>query len=152
MLKNKNKKMEEKKMIKVIKVEYEKRKKLYYSTNNVEEKAKTLVQHLLDNNDGSDVHAFEFMDMKELGFKLNEAKGVFGSIVDKGLLEHDPERSRDRKESCGEDVELYQWTYPVDYEQHGNTNYEIKTTAEYLTAFENKMTSEKIEKLEKENQ
>ena len=28
-----------KKMIKVIKVEYEKRKKLYYSTNNVEEKA-----------------------------------------------------------------------------------------------------------------
>ena len=117
------------------------------------DKEKTLVQHLLDNNDGSDVHAFEFMDMKELGFKLNEAKGVFGSIVDKGLLEHDPERSRDRKESCGEDVELYQWTYPVDYEQHGNKNYEIKTTAEYLTAFENKMTSEKIEKLDnKENQ
>ena len=116
------------------------------------EKEKTLVQHLLDNNDGSDVHAFEFMDMKELGFKLNEAKGVFGSIVDKGLLEHDPEGSRDRKASCGEDVELYQWTYPVDYEQHGNENYEIKTTAEYLTAFENKMTSEKIEKLGKENQ
>ena len=116
------------------------------------EKEKTLVQHLLDNNDGSDVHAFEFMDMKELGFKLNEAKGVFGSIVDKGLLEHDPEGSRDRKASCGEDVELYQWTYPVDYEQHGNENYEIKTTAEYLTAFENKMDREKIEKLEKENQ
>ena len=126
--------------------------KMEWNNNDQKEKEKTLVQHLLDNNDGSDVHAFEFMDMKELGFKLNEAKGVFGSIVDKGLLEHDPERSRDRKASCGEDVELYQWTYPVDYEQHGNENYEIKTTAEYLTAFENKMTSEKIEKLGKENQ
>ena len=124
--------------------------KMEWNNNDQKEKEKTLVQHLLDNNDGSDVHAFEFMDMKELGFKLNEAKGVFGSIVDKGLLEHDPEGSRDRKASCGEDVELYQWTYPVDYEQHGNTNYEIKTTAEYLTAFENKMTSEKIEKLGKE--
>ena len=122
--------------------------KMEWNNNDQKEKEKTLVQHLLDNNDGSDVHAFEFMDMKELGFKLNEAKGVFGSIVDKGLLEHDPEGSRDRKASCGEDVELYQWTYPVDYEQHGNENYEIKTTAEYLTAFENKMTSEKIEKLE----
>ena len=110
------------------------------------EKEKILVQHLLDTNDGSDVHIFEWLNLKELGFKLNEAKGVFGSIVDKGLLEHDPERSRDRKNSCGEDVELYQWTYPVDYEQHGNKNYEIKTTAEYLTAFENKMDREKIEK------
>ena len=114
------------------------------------EKEKKLVQEMLDRNDGSDVHAFEFIDIEKLGFKLNEAKGVFGSIVDKGLLEHDPERSRDRKESCDEDVELYQWTYPVDYEQHGNENYEIKTTAEYLTAFENKMDREKIEKLEKE--
>ena len=116
------------------------------------EKENKLVQEMLDTNDGSDVQIFEFIDIEKLGFKLNEAKGVFGSIVDKGLLEHDPERSEDRKRSCGEDVELYQWTYPVDYEQHGNENYEIKTTAEYLTAFENKMTSEKIEKLEKENQ
>ena len=116
------------------------------------EKETKLVQEMLDTNDGSDVHAFEFIDIESLGLKLNEAKGVFGSIIDKGLLEHDPERSEDRKRSCGEDVELYQWTYPVDYEQHGNENYEIKTTAEYLTAFENKMDREKIEKLQKENQ
>ncbi len=114
------------------------------------EKETKLVQEMLDTNDGSDVHAFEFIDIESLGFKLNEAKGVFGSIIDKGLLEYDYERSEDRKANSGEDFELYQWTYPVDFEQHGNENYEIKTTAEYLTAFENKMDREKIEKLEKE--
>jgi hypothetical protein len=112
------------------------------------DKENKLVQEMLDNNDGSDVQIFEYINIKKLGFKLNEAKGVFGSIIDKGLLEHDPERSRERKESCGEDVELYQWAYPVDYEQHLNENYEIKTTADYLTAFENEMDREKVEKLE----
>ena len=109
------------------------------------EKEKILVQHLLDDTGGTDAHICnkDWDDHNELSWTFETYRGVFGSIIDKGLLSYSDQN---------ENGEIYRWTYPVDYEQHGNANYEIKTTAEYLTAFENKMTSEKIEKLEKENQ
>ena len=112
------------------------------------DKEKTLVQHLLDNNDGTDAHICSndpdiIGGHEELKWAFETYRGVFGSIIDKGLLSYSDQN---------ENGEIYRWTYPVDYERHGNENYKIKTTAEYLTAFENKMTSEKIEKLEKENQ
>jgi len=105
------------------------------------DKEKTLVQHLLDINDGTDAHICnsDWIDHEQLGWTFETYRGVFGSIIDKNLLSYSDQN---------ENGEIYRWTYPVDYEQHGNQNYEIKTTAEYLTAFDNKMTSEKIEKLE----
>ena len=110
------------------------------------DKENKLVQYFLDKNDDSDCHLInekEFLDHKELGWSFKVLEGVFGSIISKGLLQEVDENDFGI---------VYQWAYPVSFGQHGNSNYEIKTTAEYLTAFENEMDREKIEKLEKENQ
>jgi|TARA_X000001382_G_scaffold11661_1_gene7847 hypothetical protein len=105
------------------------------------DKENKLVQHLLDDTDGSDAHCCnsEWDDHKRLGWTFETYRGVFGSIVDKGLLEYTHQN---------DNGDIYVWAYPVHWEVHQNDNYEIKTTSDYLNAVSKGMTIEKIQKLE----
>lgn len=96
------------------------------------EKENKMVEYLLKNNDGTDVHIFDFIDLKELGFEVNEAKGVFGSIVDKGVLQHEHERSEERKRDSGEPFEMYQWQVAISDEQQKEKYIEITTVDQLL--------------------
>jgi len=100
-------------------------------------KETVLVQHLIDINDGSDAHSFDWIDLKKINMSQNEAKGVFGSIVDKNILEYSEFHTDSRKESGGEDIEIYTFTTPVNGEQqesrlNAGTLYEIKNVSDLL--------------------
>jgi len=67
----------------------------------------------------------------------NEAKGVFGSIVDKGILDYSEFHTDLRKESGGEDIEIYTFSTPVNEEQQehrldANVFYEVKNVSDLL--------------------
>mgnify|MGYP003632700236 FL=1 len=101
------------------------------------EKETKLVQHLIDINDGSDAHSFDWIDLEKINMNQNEAKGVFGSIIDKDILEYSEFHTDIRKDNGGEDIEIYTFTIPVDGEQQehrldSDVLYEIKTTQDYL--------------------
>lgn len=101
------------------------------------EKETTLVQHLIDRNDGTDAHSFEWIDLKKINMNQNEAKGVFGSIVDKGILDYSEFHTDLRKESGGEDIEIYTFSTPVNEEQQehrldANVFYEVKNVSDLL--------------------
>ena len=93
------------------------------------EKEKTLTQHLLNNNDGTDAHicSDEWIDLKEINMNMKTLKGVFGSLVQKGILVYSDQN---------DNGEIYRWCVPVDDEQKEmRTSYgEIKTVHELLTA------------------
>jgi len=74
------------------------------------EKENKLVQHLIDTNDGSDSHICnkDFIDIKTLNFDIKTLKGVFGSLVQKGLLEYN---------DTNDNGEVYKWAIPIDGEQ-----------------------------------
>ena len=106
------------------------------------EKENKMVKYLLENTDGSDVHIFSFIDLEKAGFELNEAKGVFGSIVDKGILHYDAERSEERKIDSGDPDEMYQWAVHVSDEQ------QYSYTQKYV---EIKTVDQLLEKIRREN-
>ena len=104
------------------------------------EKETKLVQHLIDINDGSDAHSFNWIDLEKINMSQNEAKGVFGSIVDKDILEYSEFHTDSRKDNSGENIEIYTFTIPVDAEQqehrlNSDVLYEIKSTQDYLNLF-----------------
>ena len=74
------------------------------------EKETKLVQHLIDTNDGSDSHICnkDFINIKNLNFDIKTLKGVFGSLVQKGLLEYS---------DTNDNGEVYKWAIPIDGEQ-----------------------------------
>ncbi len=105
------------------------------------DKENKLLQYLIDNNQDSmcvECNS-EWDDHKRLGWSFETFRGVFGSIVDKGLLEYTHQN---------DNGDIYVWAYPVHHEVHQNDNYEIKTTSDYLNAVSKGMTIEKIQKLE----
>ena len=74
------------------------------------EKETLLAQELIDTNDDSNAHicSENWIDIKKLNFSIDTLKGVFGSLVQKDLLDY-----------ChtNENGEIYRWTLPVsDYE------------------------------------
>ena len=73
------------------------------------EKENQLAQELIDQNDGTDAHICntEFIDLESLKFSVDTLKGVFGSLVQKGLLDYD---------DTNDNGEIYRWTIPVDSE------------------------------------
>lgn len=109
------------------------------------EKETILVQHLIDINDGSDAHSFDWIDLEKINMSQNAAKGVFGSIVDKDILEYSEFHTDIRKDNSGEDIEIYTFTVPVNEEQqehrlNSNALYEIKTTKDYLNLINKEKT------------
>lgn len=70
---------------------------------------KKLAQHLIDGTDGTDAHicSSDFIDIEELNFSVSTLKGVFGSLVQKGLLDYS---------DTNENGEIYRWSIPVDTE------------------------------------
>ncbi len=85
-----------------------------------------LAQALIDNNDDSDAHicSEEWIDIEALDFSVSTLKGVFGSLVQKGLLDYS---------DTNDNGEIYRWTIPVStgtQEEGKETN--IKTTEDYL--------------------
>ena len=100
------------------------------------EKETKLVQHLIDINDGSDAHSFDWIDLEKINMSQNEAKGVFGSIVDKDILEYSEYHTEDRKDSTGEDIEIYTFSTPVSFaQQEEGKEVDIKSTQDYLNLF-----------------
>tara|TARA_R100000951_G_scaffold109230_1_gene106077 strand:- start:402 stop:851 length:450 start_codon:yes stop_codon:yes gene_type:complete len=73
------------------------------------DKETLLAQELINNNDGTDAHICnsEFIDIESLKFSIETLKGVFGSLVQKGLLDYDDNN---------DNGEIYRWTIPVDAE------------------------------------
>lgn len=74
------------------------------------EKENKLLQYFLNNNDGTDSHIIskDWDDHKDLGWSFETLRGVFASIIDKGILDYVDEN---------ENGEIYQFTIPVDSEQ-----------------------------------
>ena len=70
------------------------------------EKETLLAQHLIDTTDDSEAHicSEDWIDIKSLGFDVKTLKGVFGSLVQKHLLEYS---------DTNENGDIYVWTYPV---------------------------------------
>ena len=70
------------------------------------EKETLLAQHLIDTTDDSEAHicSEDWIDIKSLGFDIKTLKGVFGSLVQKNLLEYS---------DTNENGDIYVWTYPV---------------------------------------
>ena len=73
------------------------------------EKETLLAQELINNNDGTDAHICnsEFIDIKSLKFSVETLKGVFSSLVKKGLLNYS---------DTNDNGEIYRWSIPVDEE------------------------------------
>ena len=79
------------------------------------DKETQLVDYLLANTDGSDGHicSEKFMDLKELDWSMETLKGVFGSLVNKGILcygDFMPEHNE----------QYYYWRLPVSKERQLN--------------------------------
>ena len=70
------------------------------------EKEESLTQHLIDTTDDSESHicSEDWIDIQSLGFDVKTLKGVFGSLVQKQLLEYS---------DTNENGDIYVWTYPV---------------------------------------
>ena len=70
------------------------------------EKETLLAQHLIDTTDDSEAHicSEDWIDIKSLGFDIQTLKGVFGSLVQKNLLEYS---------DTNENGDIYVWTYSV---------------------------------------
>ena len=94
------------------------------------DKEKTMLQVLINETDGTDLVAFEWVkNNKDLGMSVESAKGVFGSIVSKGFLNFDECTTNDLKRQGEETGEVYQWSIPVSGEQQqfNGVEYTIKT-------------------------
>jgi len=79
------------------------------------DKETKLTEYLLNNTDDSDSHicSEEFINLKELGWSMETLKGVFGSLVSKGILcygDFIPEHN----------AEYYYWKLPVSEERQLN--------------------------------
>ena len=70
------------------------------------EKETLLAQELINTTDSSEAHicSEDWIDIKSLGFDIKTLKGVFGSLVQKNLLEYS---------DTNENGDIYVWTYPV---------------------------------------
>ena len=70
------------------------------------EKETLLAQELINTTDSSEAHicSEDWIDIKSLGFDIQTLKGVFGSLVQKNLLEYS---------DTNENGDIYVWTYPV---------------------------------------
>tara|TARA_Y100000389_G_scaffold37566_1_gene31904 strand:- start:15524 stop:15892 length:369 start_codon:yes stop_codon:yes gene_type:complete len=105
------------------------------------DKETKLVQLLLDNNDGTDSHCVEknwfnseWCEHKKLGWSFETLRGVFGSIIDKGLLTYSQKN---------ENGEWYQWYVHVSPEITGEDEPSIKTPSDYLNALEKQLIEER---------
>lgn len=74
------------------------------------DKENKLVQYFLNHNDGTDSHIInkEWNDHEDLGWSFETFRGVFASIIDKGILEYSDEN---------ENGEIYKFSIAVDFEQ-----------------------------------
>ena len=70
------------------------------------EKETLLAQELINTTDSSEAHicSEDWIDIKSLGFDIKTLKGVFGSLVQKNLLEYS---------DTNENGDIYVWSYPV---------------------------------------
>ena len=70
------------------------------------QKETLLAQELINTTDSSEAHicSEDWIDIKSLGFDIQTLKGVFGSLVQKNLLEYS---------DTNENGDIYVWTYPV---------------------------------------
>ena len=92
------------------------------------EKENKLTQFLLDNTDGTDCHILnkDWEDEKELGWSFETLRGVYASLIDKGLLTFADQN---------ENGEIYKWSVSVSEEQQGydDSEYqEIDTVEKFL--------------------
>ena len=97
------------------------------------DKETLLAQELLNSNDDTDCHICneDFIDYEQFGWNVDTLKGVFGSLVFKGLLNHVDEN---------DNGEIYQWEVPVASCQQSikldnEKEYEIKDVSDLLFQF-----------------
>ena len=92
-------------------------------------KENLLAQELIETTDGTDAHIChqDFIDIETLGFNVSTLKGVFGSLVQKGLLFYN---------HTNDNGEIYRWSVPVDEEQQNHKfnkkMYDIKNVSDLL--------------------
>ena len=79
------------------------------------EKEVSLTQHLIDTTDDSESHicSEDWIDIQSLRFDVKTLKGVFGSLVQKGLLKYS---------DTNENGEIYIWKTPVRENNINNVN------------------------------
>jgi len=79
------------------------------------EKETLLAQELINTTDDSNAHicSEDWIDIQSLGFDVKTLKGVFGSLVQKGLLEYS---------DTNENGEIYIWTIPNVVHEIKNVN------------------------------
>ena len=79
------------------------------------QKETLLAQELINTTDGSEAHicSENWIDIKSLGFDVKTLKGVFGSLVQKGLLKYS---------DTNENGEIYIWKTPVRENNINNVN------------------------------
>tara|TARA_Y100000114_G_C11516844_1_gene211624 strand:+ start:17 stop:472 length:456 start_codon:yes stop_codon:yes gene_type:complete len=94
------------------------------------EKENKLLQYFLNNNDGTDCHIIskDWDDHKDLGWSFETLRGVFASIIDKGILDYVDEN---------DNGEIYQFTIPVDYEQQSKGASLLSINGKYFRPFGN---------------
>lgn len=103
------------------------------------DKEKTMLQVLINETDGTDLLAFEWIkNNKDLGMSVESAKGVFGSIVSKGFLNFDECTTNDLKRQEDDAGEVYQWSIPVNGEQQqfNGVEYTIETPDDLVKQLE----------------
>jgi hypothetical protein len=97
------------------------------------DKENLLAQELIETTDGTDAHIChqDFINIKTLGFDVSTLKGVFGSLVQKGLLFYN---------HTNDNGEIYRWSVPVDEEQQNHKfnkkMYDIKNVSDLLFQIE----------------
>ena len=104
------------------------------------EKETLLAQELIDTNDDTDCHICgeDWIDFQKFGWSVNTLKGVFGSLVSKGLLNYVDEN---------QNGEIYQWQVPIAPDKHWekfgtDATFEIKNVSDLLYQF-NKLNKER---------
>ena len=97
------------------------------------EKETLLAQELIDSTDDTDCHICgeEWVDIEKLNWSIDTLKGVFGSLVSKGLLNYVDEN---------DNGEIYQWEVPVascqqSMKLENEKKYEIKDVSDLLFQF-----------------
>ena len=105
------------------------------------EKETIITQELLNFKCGSDCVSFDTIDLEKVNMSLETARGVFGSIIDKGLLELNSDATEAHKSAGESNPEIWQWVVPVSDEKqeiYSDAPYkEINTVSEYLDAYNN---------------
>lgn len=80
---------------------------------------KKVAQKCIDETDGTNSASFEWLDPTDFGIDLKSLKGVFGSLVKKGLLFY----AGDSGSSI--DYEIYYWSVNVESDEYGRLVYDI---------------------------